>query len=57
MIIEVILFVFVFLFFLSKCKPEPILGVYEQAGPLGPLKQLLMYIVIRLNKRPGIFRG
>ena len=51
MIIEVFLFVIILLFFLSKCKPEPILGVYEQAGPLGLLKQLLMFAVIKLNKR------
>ena len=25
---------------LAKCKPEPILGVYEQPGPLGLLKQV-----------------
>ena len=46
MIVEVFIFSFLLLLFLSKCKPEPILGIYEQAGPLGPLKQLLMYAVI-----------
>ena len=51
MIVEVFLFLLLLLLFLSKCKPEPILGIYEQAGPLGPLKQLLMYAVIKLNKR------
>ena len=37
-----ILFVIAVLVLLAKCKPEPILGVYEQAGPLGLLKQVYL---------------
>ena len=51
MIFYILLLVLSVLVFLSKCKPDPIHGVYEQAGYLGPLKQLFMFIVIRLNKR------
>ena len=51
MFLELFLFSIILLFFLSKCKPKPLLGVYEEAGPLGPLKQLVMWGVIKLNKR------
>ena len=46
MIFYILLLVLSVLVFLSKCKPDPIHGVYEQAGYLGPLKQLFMFIVI-----------
>ena len=39
-VLYAILFVISVLLVLARCKPEPILGVYEQAGPLGLLKQV-----------------
>ena len=51
MIFYIVLLALPVLLLLSKCKPDPINGIYEQAGYLGPLKQLFMYIMIRLNKR------
>ena len=39
------------IFVMSFNKPKPILGVYEQAGSLGLLKQVFMFVMIKLNKR------
>ena len=36
---------------MSQLKPPPILGVYQQAGVLGLLKQVVMFVMIKLNKR------
>ena len=45
------MYIFIFLvsiiFILSKTRPDPIHGVYEQAGYLGIVKQIFMYIIIR----------
>ena len=51
MIFYIFLLVVTVLILLSKCKPEPLHGVYEQPGYLAPLKHVLIYLVIRLNKR------
>ena len=39
-VLYAILLVISVLVVLAQCRPEPILGVYEQAGPLGLLKQV-----------------
>ena len=41
-VLYAILFVIAVLVVLAKCKPDPILGVYEQPGPLGLLKQVYL---------------
>ena len=47
MIIYFLIFFASIIFILSKTKPDPIHGVYEQAGYLGIVKQIFMYIIIR----------
>ena len=49
--ISVIVFVLLLLLIISQFMPAPILGVYQQGGLLAPLKQILMFLLIKLNQR------
>ena len=54
---SLIIFVVFLLLTLSHFKPPPILGVYQQGGPLSPLKQVLMFLLIKLNQRRAQHRA
>ena len=51
MMFSLIIFLMFLLLTLSHFKPPPILGVYQQGGLLAPLKQILMFLLIKLNQR------
>ena len=50
---SLLIFAVFLLLIISHYKPEPVLGVYQRGGPLAPLKQLLMFLLIKLNQSRG----